>query len=96
MKITVYDMELDFDIMICDRQLNNLLESCGVDGKLGFEGFELKLTQTLDVIPSPETIEKYEEVICEKYKTEKMEIVKCNFKGFSKIIPREIEIPDTK
>ena len=95
-KVKVYDMEMQFELTLSIRRINDLLGSMGLAEKLVTNGNVLTVTQTLPVIPNEEYIVAVEEAIKNAYTNEKSECVKCKFIGYKSFLEREINVPESE
>lgn len=86
----VYEMEMEFECTVGLNDINNFMGGFGFNEKFGVNGPILTLKQTLPFIPNDEYIQKVENILREHYRTEKIEILSCKFKGYKKFLEREI------
>ena len=93
-KVTVYEMEMQFELTLSIRSVNDLLSSMGLAEKLVANGNILTVKQTLPVIPNEEYIAAVAEAIKNAYTNEKSECVKCKFIGYKSFLEREIDVPE--
>ena len=88
-KVKVYDMEMQFELTLGIRSVNDLLNNMGLAEKLVANGNVLTVTQTLPVVPDEEYIATVEAAIKKAYTNEKSECVKCEFIGYKKLLARK-------
>jgi len=93
-KVKMYDMEMQFELTLSIRSVNDFLSNMGLAEKLVVNGNVLTVTQTLPVVPDKEYIATVEEAIRNAYTNEKSECVKCEFIGYKKLLAREIDVPE--
>lgn len=88
----IYRMKLNFSLSFQFKELNQLLSACGADILPQVDDAKsVTLTQTLNIVPTKELIQKYEQAIKEHSSTETMECVSCRFTGYEYIWPEEIQ-----
>jgi len=95
-KVKVYDMEMQFELTLGIRSINDLLSNMGLAEKLVVNGNVLTVKQTLPVIPNEEYIVAVEEAIKNAYINEKSECAQCKFIGYKSFLEREIEVPESE
>lgn len=94
MKKKLYEMVMEFDITAGLKELNSFTEMFGFNEKIGIPGQTVRLTQTLPFIPDEEYIHKVEKILKDKYEIEKYNILDCHFRGYQKLIEKEVEVPE--
>lgn len=87
---------MGFDVTVGLKEINNIMELLGCDEKAGISGQTITLTQTVPFIPSEEYIHKIENILKEKYETEKFNVLKCHFRGYKKLIEKEVDVPEAE
>lgn len=87
----VYEMEIEFEVVVGLKDFNNFMNAMGLEEKTGVSGQSIILKQTIPFVPNEEYLKKVENIIKEKYETEKLEILDCKFKGYKKFLEKEIE-----
>ena len=88
----VYEMEMEFEVAVGLKDFNDIMNRCGMDGRVGVTGYALTVTQTVPFIPDEAYLEIVASVIKEKYQTDNLEILECKFKGYKKFLEKEVEI----
>lgn len=86
----VYEMEMEFAVVVGLKDLNDIMNSYGFSGRTGVSGYTLTLTQTIPFIPDEAYLKKVENVIKTKYQANNLEILDCKFKGYKKFLEKEI------
>ena len=87
----MYEMQMEFEVVLGLKEINHIMNMMGVSEKTGISGQSIVLTQTISFIPNEEYIHKVEDIIRENYKTDQFEILKCKFKGYKKFLEIEID-----
>lgn len=87
----MYKMEMEFEVVVGLKEINEFMNYMGFPEKTGIGGQTITLTQTIPFIPDEEYIEKVENIIKEKYQTEKLEILDCKFKGYKSLLEVDVD-----
>lgn len=94
MKQKLYEMVMEFDVTLGLKEFNSVMELFGYHEKSGITGQTITLSQTIPFIPNEEYIHKVENILKDKYETKKFNILECHFRGYKKLIEKEIDIPE--
>lgn len=87
-----YDMEMEFELELSLKSVNNFINDMGLGGKLVTKGNIFTINQTIPFIPDEAYFEKISNIIKDYYnKDGELEVVSCVFKGYKKFIEKEIE-----
>lgn len=87
----VYEMEMEFELFVGLKEINDFMELMGFEEKTGVPGCTLIVSQTLPFIPNEEYLRKVEGIIRDHYGNEKVEVLDCKFKGYKKFLEKEIK-----
>lgn len=86
----VYEMEMEFDVVVGLKDLNDIMNNYGFSGRTGVSGYTLTLSQTIPFIPDEVYLKKVANILKTKYQTNNLEILDCNFRGYKKFLEKEI------
>lgn len=88
----VYEMEMEFDLQLSLKSINQLMNNMGMGGKLVSSGHVFTINQTIPFVPDEAYLEKVCNVVKDHYNKEgELEVVSCTFKGYKKFIERKVE-----
>lgn len=94
MKQKLYEMVMEFDVTLGLKEFNSVMELFGYHEKSGITGQIITLSQTIPFIPNEEYIHKVENILKDKYETKKFNILECHFRGYKKLIEKEVDVPE--
>lgn len=94
MKVKIYEMEMIFELTLGLKTVDKFMSQMGVSDTLAAKGTELTIKQTVPFIPTEDYIHKIENVIKEHYSKEDVYVMDCNFKGYKKLLEKEIDEKD--
>lgn len=90
--MVLYEMEMEFELELSLKSINNFMNDMGMDGKLVSGGHIFTISQTIPFVPDEAYLEKVIDVIKKHYnKDRELEVVSCTFKGYKKFIEKKIE-----
>ena len=87
----MYEMELEFEVVLGLKEINDFMNLMGFEEKAAIVNQTLTLKQTISFIPNKEYIRKVEKIIKDEYQTDKFEILNCKFKGYKKLLEKNVE-----
>lgn len=87
----VYEMEMEFEVVIGLKEINNLMSSFGFNEKACARGNFISIKQTVPFVPDNDYLEKVSNVIKEGYNNDKLEILECRFVGYKKFLEKEVD-----
>ncbi len=93
MKQKLYEMVMEFEVTLGLKEINSVMELFGFNEKSGITGQTITLSQTIPFIPNEEYIHKIEKILKDKFETKQFDILDCHFKGYKKLIEKEVDIP---
>lgn len=93
-KIKVYEMEMEFELTIGIRSVNDFMNQMGFAERTYVTGPILTIKQTLPTVPTQEYIETIQETVKNHFKESNsdLEVADCVFKGYKKFFEKEIEV----
>ena len=95
-KVKVYEMEMEFELTIGLRSINDFMNQMGFAERTYTTGPILTVKQTLPTVPTKEYIETIQKTVVDHFKESKheLEIVGCTFKGYKSFFEKEIEVEE--
>ena len=94
MKQKLYEMVMEFEVTLGLKELNDVMELFGFHEKSGIAGQTITVSQTIPFIPDEEYIHKVENLLKDKYENSNFDILECHFRGYKKLIEKEVDIPE--
>ena len=87
----VYEMEMEFELGLGLKGINDFMHNFGFDEKLCASGNVLSIKQTIPFIPDESYLETVAQTIKKHYQNSEFEVVECKFKGYKKFLEKEIQ-----
>ena len=94
MKVNLYNMEMKFELFMGLKKTDPLMDLLGYNAGTEIAKQTVTISQTLPFIPDEEYIEKVKGVLIEGYETDSLIVIKCEFKGYSKLLEVQKEVDD--
>jgi hypothetical protein len=88
----MYEMIMDFDLTLTATSINDIMKDVDCSDAFGVNGIILSVQQTIPFIPDEDYIAKVEDIIKAEYESNKFSVCDCKFKGYSKLLEKEIEV----
>ena len=92
MKVKVYEMEMEFEVVVGLKDINDFMHNMGFVETMGASGYVMTIKQTLLFIPNEEYIRTIEKTIKDHYETKSLNILECHFRGYKKFLEKEVEV----
>lgn len=94
MKVKAYEMEMEFELKIGLKDVNDFMHKMGFQESLCATGPVMTIKQTVLFVPNEEYIQTVEETIKKHYETKNLNVISCKFIGYKKFLEKEIEVED--
>lgn len=95
-KVKVYDMEMEFELQVGLKSINNFMNNMGFEGKTSVGGQILTIKQTLLFVPDNDYIKNIQNTVIKHFaeSNSDLDVVDCTFRGYKKFLEREVEVED--